>query len=122
MFNLAITSGRNLKIKIHDATAQVPETIPLGQWTTIYAFYTFTKRGFGIAMVYINGVISNNLASTFTAPDPSSVFSLSDTISFRGGFYGQLKRLQVYSPAAVGLNLAATNSIYLTILPKNLSL
>ncbi len=113
MFNLIITPGRNLKFKFNDASVQLPETIPLGVWTQIYVYYAFTSRGFGISMVYINGIMTNNIASTLTAPNPASTFSLSDIIGFGGGFYGQLKRLQIYSPAAVGFNLAYTNSIYL---------
>ncbi len=112
MFNLVLTTGRNLKVKINDGIAQIPETIPLGQWTQIYVFYSFTKGGYGISMIYLNGIMTNSIATTSAAPDPSSVFSLSDIIGFGGGFHGQLKRLQIYSPAAVGFNLAATDSIY----------
>jgi len=96
-----------LKMVMKTSAVSLTETMTLGQWNSIYLSYIFTAGGYGMALTYINGMMTSGIGTITTAPSPS-VFSTSDEIKIGGGFKGYLRRLQIYSPAAFGL---ATTSI-----------
>ena len=70
-----------------------------GQWTMIYASFFYNLKTLNAASVVINGASTDS--STHASPGYYSyIFSDSDVIKIGAGFIGQLRRLQVYSPAS----------------------
>jgi len=63
--------------------------------------YSFTYGGYGVSIIYIN--TQTGPIITGTAYE-SSIFSSSDRVRFGEGFIGQIRRIQVYSPAAFRVN------------------
>ena len=97
-----------LKMVMGASTASITDTLTVGQWNSIYLGYVFQAGGYGLSLTYINGLMAaGGLGAITNAPSPSA-FSTSDEIRVAGGFKGYLRRLQIYSPAALGL---ATTSI-----------
>jgi len=99
----------NGQFKITQATAisttiTSPEstTLTLGAWAMVYVSYSFTSGGYGASNIYVDGKKSGD-AITVKAYG-SSVFSSSDRVRFGEGFIGQIRRIQVYSPAAWRVN------------------
>jgi len=91
-----------LKTYFDAFSMETTDTIIAGSWNTIYVVYAFTASGYGISKIYINGVDNNGEATTMTSPGPA-IFTPADTIKIGQGFAGELRRFQVYSPAAFGL-------------------
>ena len=60
-------------------------------------------------MVYINGIMQNGIAVEFNSPLPTDFSAAADKIKIGGEFDGQLRRFQIFTPAAFGL--ASSNSI-----------
>ena len=77
----------------------------------IYVSYTYTYGGYGATNFYIDGSYVGPSLATHTAygANGNMVFSASDYVQFGAGFLGQLRRLQVYSPAAFRLNPDSCN-------------
>ena len=73
----------------------------IDEWTTVYVAYSLTAQGYGVSTVFINGIY-RGFKSITTAPLASS-FTNADIVKIGGGFTGQLRRMQIYSPAAFGL-------------------
>ena len=91
------------------STTTPPETISLGQWNSIYVGFVFTAGGYGMSLIYINGLMANAIGTIPAAPSPAA-FSTNDEIKIGGGFKGYLRRLQIYSPAAFGLTTTSISS------------
>ena len=72
--------------------------IPLKKWTMIYASYIYPSGGLGISKVYINGVEGADQAKITSLAGPTA-FSMADKIGIGPGFTGQIRRVQLYSPA-----------------------
>jgi len=99
VFRLTLTQTMFLKTQIDSTTsALITPAIQQGKWTMIYASYAYTYGGLGVAVVYINGVLATGNAVTASAYGPS-VFTNADYIRIGKGFLGQLRRLQIFSPA-----------------------
>jgi len=88
-----------LKTKIKAGSAEMLQILSVGQWTTVYVVYTFTYGGHGFSKIYINGADALGIVAIIDAPRPS-VFSNLDVVKIGRGFIGQLRRIQIYSPAA----------------------
>ena len=73
----------------------------------VYVSYTYTYGGFGVANAYIDGNLADIYLATTTAygAHGNTAFSTSDYVLIGHGFPGQLRRFQVYSPAALRLNV-----------------
>jgi len=100
VFSLAITPNLRLKTTIRGSSHQVPQTLSLGSWAQVYVFYSFTSGAYGISKIYLNGIPTDGFAVVAVGTTPP-VFSPTDVVKIGGGFVGHLKRLQVYSPAAL---------------------
>ena len=75
----------------------------------IYASYVYTHGGRGLSIVHINGMPATGYADTGAAYGPT-FFSNSDIIYIGPGFTGQLRRLQIFSPAAFELDQGSSDS------------
>lgn len=104
-----MTPGLNFQLGL-DTTLSAASAISLtlGKWAMIFVSYTYTYGGYGSSNFYIDGAYGNPGLGTHTAygANGNTVFSASDYVQFGAGFVGQLRRLQVYSPAAFRLNPA----------------
>jgi len=100
-----------LKLNINGTIGETLETVSVGEWTAIYAFYVFTQGGFGRARVYIDGVYTSALPDIASSPVPSD-FSTSDIVKIGGGFSGYLRRIEVYSPASVGFASGDSKKVF----------
>lgn len=100
-------STLNLHIGL-DTVQSIASTTPLtlGKWAAIFVSYSYTYGGYGVANFYIDGALVDPAIATNTAygANGNTVFSTSDYVRIGAGFIGQLRRLQVYSPAAFRLN------------------
>jgi len=101
-FALQINSDLKLKTFIGPSTALLSQSLTLGKWASVYIMYSFTAGGYGLSRAYINGIDAGGLAET-TNGLAHSQFSTADILRV-GGFVGHLKRLQIFSPAAIGMN------------------
>jgi len=100
-----------LKLNLDGTNSETSETVSVGEWTAIYAFYIFTQGGFGTTRVYIDGVIPALYPIISSSPAPSD-FSTSDTVKIGGGFSGYLRRIEVYSPASVGFASGDSKKVF----------
>ena len=79
-----------------------------GEWNMIYASFIWNDEFLLGATVSVNGAEPDSDLNYFGWP--SGVFSTDDPIFIGMGFIGQLKRIQIYSPAAYELNTKACDS------------
>lgn len=100
--SLELTSDMKLNLGMLGNSLLLSQTVPLGQWNTIYLTYAGTHGGYGTLMAYLNGGSMNGVTETQNALQPSD-FSTNDIIKIGGAFKGQLKRVQIYSPGAFGI-------------------
>lgn len=77
--------------------------LELGKWNQVYFSLLYTSGKFGEVLVQINGGPVDSFHSG-TVSMSRTWFSTSDLIAIGSGFIGQLRRFQVYSPAALELN------------------
>ena len=77
--------------------------IVVGQWEAIQIFYTWTTGTAIVLYIFRDGVLIGSLFNTYTAGFPS--FTNTDIMKIGGGFIGQLKRIQIYSPGSLSPNL-----------------
>jgi len=89
---------------LNENTFETIETLILGQWDTIYLVYGLTNGGAGIGRVYMNEADIRTNLNIQNAPN-HSVFSNADVIKVGGVFTGELKRIQIYSPAPTGITI-----------------
>jgi len=101
-FALQIKSDLKLKTFIGPVSALLPQSLTLGKWASVYIIYSFTAGGYGFSKAYINGVDAGGFADT-TNGIGHSTFSTNDIVRV-GGFIGHLRRLRIFSPAAIGMN------------------
>lgn len=99
---LSITPGMKLKTTIGPKSEELNVPLSLGKWTTIYVSYVLTAEGFGISRVFLNGGDAGGNAATMNG-NLRSDFSLSDTLQIGGDFVGSIRRLQIYTTAALEL-------------------
>ena len=76
-------------------------TLALGQWIMVYVMYSLTSGGYGVSMLFVDGIYQ--VFASYNDVAGAKVFSALDTVKFSGGFTGQLRRMQIYSPAAFSL-------------------
>ena len=93
------------------ASSEMSGTLTTGQWTTVYISYSIS-RNYGVAMLFIDGGTYHGFSSTYTAPN-STALSASDIVKVYGGFTGELRRMQIYSPGAFAVASNARNFIVL---------
>ena len=86
---------------LNENTIEPSQTVPLGQWNTIYLVYAVASGGTGVARLYINGNQMSAGLNMQNVPN-NSPFSNSDIIKIGGVFTGNLRRMQIYSPATFG--------------------
>ena len=99
-----------LKGQMEGANAESSLTLNLGEWYWIYASYIYTVGGVGVSAVYING--GQFLAPYTSNAQGASKLSNTDLVRFGAGFSGKLRRMQVYSPAALKLNESPFFSLF----------
>ena len=92
-----------LSTQIDDEVGALSIGIQVGEWTQIYASYTYTERGLGETLVFVNGVLAAGSPFTQTAHGPG-VFGADDTISIGSGFIGKIRRVQIFSPAVLQID------------------
>jgi len=63
--------------------------------------YSYTFGNYGVSALYLNSELGPIKTGTAYG---SSIFSSSDRVRFGEGFVGQIRRIQVYSPAAFRVN------------------
>ena len=88
-----------IKSTITSSGQEGPTVLVPGQWNMIYASFFYNVKTVNAASIILNGVTTDSAPYTNTGYYPS-VFSNSDVIKIGAGFIGQLRRLQIYSPAA----------------------
>ncbi len=98
-----------LKLDLIGTITETVETVSVGEWIAVYAFYVITQGGLVRARVYLGGVVKVTL-DIVTSLVPSD-FSTADSVKIGGAFSGNIKRIQVYSPAAVGFASGASKKI-----------
>jgi len=89
----------------------MPSTFAIGQWVTVYVSYSLTQGGYGVSLIFINGGIYQGFASIYTPPNSTTLSTL-DTVKIGGGFTGQLRRMQIYSPGAFSLTTGIGKPFY----------
>lgn len=97
-----MTSNAKLQISQDGLTSGLTAALVPGEWNMVYVSYLYTVGGYGAAIIYLNTVGGISVVSGTV--HGSSVFSNSDRVRFGEGFIGQLRRIQVYSPATFRLN------------------
>jgi len=95
-----------LRTWVGTSSVLMSSTFTIGQWVTVYVSYSLTQGGFGISVFFINGGSYQSFASIYTPPNSTALSTL-DTVKIGGGFTGQLRRMQIYSPGASFLNTGA---------------
>ena len=90
-----------LKTQIEEKSGETNSGVDLGKWTMIYVSFYYGFQGLGISFVHINAAIAGATVKTNTYGP--SVFRSNDVISIGPGFTGQIRRVQIFSPAAVHL-------------------
>ena len=101
-----------LKTWVGANSGSMTSTLVIGQWVTVYVAYSITQGTYGVSQLFLNGGMNDGFASMNTQPN-STALSASDTVKIGGGFTGQLRRLQVYSPAAFSLSKDSGKLFYL---------
>jgi len=97
-----ITPNGQFIITQDGTTSTETTTFTLGTWTMVYVSSSYSFGGYGASNIYIDGKLGPHAVTI--AGYGSSVFSNSDRVRFGEGFSGQIRRIQVYSPAAFRLN------------------
>jgi len=94
-----------MKVRTWVGTSSVlmSSTFAIGQWVTVYVSYSLTQGGYGASLIFMTGGSYQGFASTYTPPNSTALSTL-DTVKIGGGFTGQLRRMQVYSPGAFSLS------------------
>ena len=101
-FFVKITSNGQFVVSQDSVTSSATTAFVLGTWTMVFVSYSYSVGGYGASNIYLNGI--RGPSAITTAGYGSSVFSTSDRVTFGEGFLGQIRRIQVYSPAAFRLN------------------
>ena len=101
-----------LQTWVGTSSAAMSSTFTIGQWVTVYVSYSLTQGGYGVSQLFINGGISQAFASLYTPPNSTALSAL-DTVKIGGGFTGQLRRMQIYSPGAFSLSKGSGKLFYL---------
>jgi len=91
-----------LKTWVRTSSFEMISTFAIGQWVTVYVSYSITQGGYGVSLLFINGGIYQGFASIYTPPN-STALSTADTVKIGGGFTGNLRRMQIYSPGSFAL-------------------
>jgi hypothetical protein len=97
-----------LKSVVDGTSAEGTKILKLGEWNQVYIAYLLTTGKFSAALVQINGGSVDSFPSK-TVTFSSTSFSTNDNILIGVGFIGQLRRFQVYSPAAFELSSESCN-------------
>ena len=111
ILQLQITSNMKLKSAIDDSTGTSAEgttVLQLGEWNQVYLSFLITSGWFTAALVQINGGPVDSFPSMTNGLGPAA-FSTNDIVYIGAGFVGQLRRFQVYSPAALELSSESCN-------------
>ncbi len=103
IWSLQITPSMTLKATLESAYDHNSLTLNVGEWYWIYASRVYIAGGVGVSVVYVNGEKLSLYPVVSSAQGPSKMSS-SDKVRFGAGFSGKLRRVQVYSPAALKLN------------------
>ena len=98
-----MTSALSLKATIQTQSVDGTAVFGLGTWNLIYVSIIYNDGVFASIMASVNQGIPDCSTYIFNAYEPS-VFSESDIITLGAGFIGQIRRFQVYSPAAFQLD------------------
>jgi len=80
----------------------ISSKLKVGEWTSIYASYIYTRGGLAKSVVHINGVKASEFVVSMPAKG-TAVFGSNDIISIGPGLIGELKRVQIFSPAVLEL-------------------
>jgi len=86
-------------------TSQVISTtnIVVGKWEAIQLFYTWTTGKAIVIYIFRDGAMIGSLYNVYTPGFPT--FTNTDTLRIGSGFIGQLRRIQIYSPASISPNI-----------------
>ncbi len=82
--------------------------LSLREWSQVYVGFLITSGAYMATLVQINGGPVDSFPS-MTGGFGSAVLSTSDIAYVGGGFKGQLRRLQIYSPAALAYSSESTD-------------
>jgi len=83
----------------------VPGTAPfppltLGKWNMVHVSFLTTLKDQGFSKIIVNGASNEATYTQITNTLPYSSCLTSSAFTVGNGFIGELKRIQVYSPAA----------------------
>jgi len=81
--------------------------IQIGQWAAIQIFYRWNYKDSGSAQVFRNNVQMFNAFAVIAAGFSSS-FADTNFMRIGGGFIGQIRRIQIYSPVGSSPNQYCT--------------
>ena len=82
--------------------------LSLKEWNQVYVGFLITSGTYMATLVQINGGSVDSFPS-ITNGFTSAILSTSDIAYVGGGFVGQLRRLQIYSPAALAYSSESTD-------------
>ena len=101
-----------MKLKTWVGTSGTPMsgTFAIGQWVTVCVSYSLNRGPYAVSLLFINGGIYQGFASTYASSN--SALSALDTVKIGGGFTGQLRRMQIYSPGALALDAGTRKFSY----------
>ena len=88
-----------IKLRLQTEVAEGLSALPVGQWKMIYASFVYNDGVLAAALVSKDLPAADSASFTLSSYG-TSAFSSSDKITIGAGFIGQLRRVQIYSPAA----------------------
>ena len=79
-----------------------PTTSPLnlGEWYQVYVSFLSLQKNQGYSKIIINGASGGTIETWISNARDYSLCTDISNLKFGNGFIGELKRIQVYSPAA----------------------
>ena len=90
----------------------------LGEWNMVYVSFLSLHKGQGYSKIVINGASDSAAITRITTARDYSRCTAMSNIRFGNGFVGELKRIQVYSPAALIENSCNQRFFFINNLPK----
>ena len=93
-------SSRRLGTLMENTMGTRTSPLLIGKWTMVYVSYFRTVKGQGFSKILLDGISEETSFTWVSGASDYSTCTAMSSIKVGNGFIGEIKRIQVYSPAA----------------------